>query len=115
MKIPKPIGDRRRAFRLNCELPFRIGHQGYESEVVSINLSYTGAYVKVSEDIPMMSKLAISISLPTQKKIIRVKGVVVRKIKDDNSGAYFIAVFFSDIKPADQDKLKKFIQSRAKP
>ena len=114
METPKRIRERRRALRLDCELPFRLGHEGYEAEVVSVNLSATGAYFRVSQDIPMMSKLNIGLALPKQKSILHIKGVVVRKEIDKNSGDFFIAVYFSEIKPLGRSKLKKFIQSRAK-
>ena len=115
MEIPKPIRDRRRAFRLDCELPFRIGREGYEAEVVTVNVSINGAYFRVGDDIPMMSKLTIRIALPNRKKHVLAKGVVVRKEKDENSGEFFIAVYFSEIKPSDQNSLEKFLQRRAKP
>lgn len=114
MRTPKPVLDRRRAVRVDTEFPFRIAHRSYETEAVTVNISTSGVYFCVDKDIPMMTKLDLGISLPKSKKIIRAKGIVVRKEKNENAGGYSIAATFSEIKPADRKALEKFIQSRVR-
>ncbi len=66
----------------------------------------------------MMTQLKIALALPSNgaspraKKALRLKGVVVRKEKHPATGRYLIAVFFSDIGPADLKTLESFIQHR---
>ena len=115
MRTPKPISERRRAVRVDAELPIRVAHRGYEAEALTINFSNRGVYFYIDKEIPMMTKLDIGIRLPRSKKIIRAKGVVVRKEKNETSGGYFIAAYFSDMKPADRNTWEKFIQSRVQP
>lgn len=115
MRIPKPISERRRAVRVDTELPFRVAHRSYELEAITVNLSSKGVYFRVEKDIPMMTKLHLAILLPGSSKALRAESVVVRKEKDERSGAYFIAAYFSEIKPADRRTLEQFIQSRVQP
>ena len=65
-----------------------------------------------------MTQLRIGLELKTSSKKpskkIEIKGVVVRKEKDPDSPGYLIAIFFSDIKPADQKKLDDFLVIHSK-
>ena len=117
MKIPKPVLDRRRSIRIAEKLPFKIGHGQYETEAETLNISGHGALYRVERDLPIMTQLKVALSLPSSRKgarakVISMKGVVVRKDKDALSQRYFIAVYFSDIQPADRQFLEKFIESR---
>lgn len=116
MKIPKSIQDRRRSVRLAEQLPFTIGHEGYEIESVTVNISSHGVLCVVDRDIPMMTQLKVALALPDSpraRKPLQLKGVVVRKEKHPvNNGQYLIAVFFSGIGEAEQKTLENFIQRR---
>ena len=118
MKTPKPVLDRRRSIRIDEKLPFKIGHQDYEAEVRTVNISCQGTLCIVDKDIPLMTQLKLALSLPSSRKgagghkTLAMKGVVVRKEKDVTGKQYFIAIFFSEIKPADRAFLEKFIESR---
>jgi len=120
MKIPKKILERRRSVRVSESLPFTIGHDSYDLEAETVNVSAHGAMCVVGKDIPIMTQLKISLSLPgfctdsNRSKKIHVKGVVVRKEKDPLSGGYTVAVFFSEIKPDDQRMLERFVASQSK-
>jgi c-di-GMP-binding flagellar brake protein YcgR len=116
MKIPKSILDRRRSIRIAEKLPFKLGHDGFEIEATSLNISYHGAMFVVDNDIKLMTQLSLGIMVPAGAKSHRVmaKGVVVRKEPDARTGKFLIAVFFSDIKPKDEKILKDFIDSRIK-
>ena len=117
MKTPKQVLDRRRSIRIDEKLPFTIGHEGYEAEAVTVNISSVGALCIVDKDIPLMTQLRVALSLPalkgiSRKKTLLMKGVVVRKDKDTARPRYFIGIYFSDIKPADREFLELFIQGR---
>ncbi len=112
MKIPKKIIDRRRAVRIEESLPFKIGSEGYEFEVRTVNISTSGVMCLIDKDIPMMTKLKVAISLPHAH--VRAKGVVVRKEKDPLTNQYQLAIFFSDIGDSDYRLLKGFIDQRLK-
>ena len=116
MKTPKRILERRHSVRIEDNFPFHIGHEDYEVEVKTLNISSHGAMCIVDWDIPMMTQLNIALSLPTGRsskhKKIRIRAVVVRKEKDPASGKFFLAIYFADVKPEDRKTLDKFIQSR---
>ena len=119
MKTPKPVLDRRRSLRIAEKLPFKIGHEGFEAEAITVNISLNGALCLVEREIPLMTQLKIALSLPldskgspAKKKILLMKGVVVRKEKDPSSDQYCIAIYFSQIKPSDRKFLNQFIESR---
>ncbi len=114
MKVPKSILERRRSIRVEESLQFTFGHKGFDIEAYTVNVSAHGAMCRVEHDIPLMTQLEITFALPgvSSKKNIRVKGVVVRKEKDDLAGDYQIAIFFQNIKQEDQDALNRFIGRR---
>ena len=118
MKIPKRILERRRSVRIPENFVFHIGHEDYDVEAVMVNLSAHGTLCLVQHDIPMMTQLKMALSLPwtnpngSKEKSLSVRGVVVRKDIDASSGKFLIAIFFSDIKPADKKTLEQFIHSR---
>ena len=116
MKTPKPVLDRRRSIRVEEKLPFKIGAQNYEAEAITVNISVNGALCIVEREIPLMTQLKIALTLPSKpaqkNKLLSMKGVIVRKEKDLEGGKYYIAIYFSDIKPADRKFLSNFIESR---
>ena len=120
MGIPKKILERRRSVRIFEELPFVIGHQGYEVQAKSINISSHGVMCLLDRDIPLMTQLEIAFSLPvpvnysSKEKIIKTKGVVVRKERAAATDKFFIGIYFSEIKPKDQKVLNEFITYRLK-
>ncbi len=119
MKTPKRILDRRRSVRIEDALPFKIGHQGYEFEVTSVNISAHGAMFLIEKDLPLMTQLSIALAIPSKtgsktSKKSNIKGVVVRKDKDHLSGKFYIAVYFSGIKDSDQKALNAYIAHHAK-
>ena len=120
MKTPKRILDRRRSLRIEDALPFHIGHQGYEFQVTTVNISAHGAMFLIEKDLPMMTQLDIALPIPRKnllKKAVKaahIKGVVVRKDKDPLTGKFCVAVYFSSIKESDQKALDEYIKYRAK-
>lgn len=109
--------ERRRSLRITETLPFVIGHEGFEIEAVTVNLSALGAMCRVTREIAMMTQLAVALSLPgdsgARARKIRMKAVVVRKEKEPASDTFLIAIYFSDIKPEDRAALEAFIKRRS--
>ncbi len=64
-------------------------------------------------DIPLMTRIKISLKLP--KKELRLKGVVVRRERNELTDKTLIAIFFSDVKPEDQTRLDSFIRDKITP
>ena len=120
MRIPKNISERRCSVRVAEELPFTIGHQGYQIQATSVNISNNGVLCLVDRQIPIMTQLDIVFTLPTavnfslKERIVKAKGVVVRKEEDAVSDKFFIAIYFSDLKTNDQKVLNEFIAYRLK-
>ena len=120
MKTPKPILERRRFVRLAEYLPFEIGHEGYEIKAQTLNISSTGALCRVEREIPLMTKVRIGLALAPVKRAsakpitLNLNGVVVRKEKDPRTDHFLIAVYFSGIKPRDQNLLGRYVEERLK-
>jgi c-di-GMP-binding flagellar brake protein YcgR len=118
MRTPKPILDRRRSVRIHEELPFKIGHENYEVEARTLNISEHGALCLVEKNVPLMTQLAVALTLPPldkkkkRGKTLRIKAVVVRREKDVSSDKYFLAIYFSQISPEDRETLIRFIECR---
>ncbi len=116
MKTPKPILDRRRSIRVDEKLPFKIGHEAFEAEAHTLNISAHGALCLVEKDIPIMTQIRVSLALPgkgkSKGKTIRLKAAVVRKERQSKDGPFLVALYFSDISTADREYLQKYIESR---
>lgn len=96
-------------------MPFKIGHDDFEFEARTINLSHNGALCLVDKEIPIMTKLRVAISLPGPNGAavtVKAGGVVVRKEREPQSDKFYVAVYFARIKPSDQRLLKEFIDRR---
>ena len=113
MPTPRRITERRRSVRISEPLLFKIGHRGYDIQAITLNLSCHGAMCVVDSDIPMMSQLEIGLEIPGKsagrQTTVHLKGVLVRKEKDLRTGRFLVAVYFSDVKPADAKRLEQFI------
>ena len=117
MRTPKPVLERRRSVRIAEKLPFKIGHEDYEAQATTVNISTHGALCWIDIDFPLMTQFRLALSLPgasktSKRRILDMKGVIVRKDKDPLSGKYLLAIYFSDIKTADRQFLQNYIESR---
>ncbi len=120
MKVPKKILERRRSIRIEEALAFKIGHESYETEATTVNISSHGAMCLVERDIPIMTRLRIGLTIPggnsamAKDKVVQAVGVVVRKERDAESGKFYIALYFSKVSPKDQKILDEFIQKHSR-
>ena len=118
MRTPKPILDRRRSVRVEEELRFKIGREDYEAEARTVNISEHGVLCLVEKNVPLMTQLAVALTLPASDKkakrgkILRIKAVVVRREKDPVSEKYLLAIYFSQISAENREILNRFIESR---
>jgi c-di-GMP-binding flagellar brake protein YcgR len=115
MRTPKRILERRRSVRIEEALPFKIGHQGYELEARTVNISAHGAWCVVEKDVPMMTLLSICLTVPARagaSKRLKLKGTVVRKEKDPRTGRVYLAVYFNGLSAADSKLLAAYIERR---
>jgi len=110
----KKIIERRRYPRVEKKLPIELLTDKYEISTETKNLSCIGAYCTVDKDIPLLTKLSITLILPkkSEDKCIKVKckGVVVRK-EIINSNKFNIAIFFNDIKETEKNKILRYIDT----
>ena len=119
-RVPRPILERRHSVRIEENLPFKIGHHGYDIQATTLNVSSRGVMCLVDRDIPLMTQLEIGLTIPgigakmSKPRQILTKGVVVRKEKDHSTGKFLIGIYFSDLKERSRELLLKFIEHRLK-
>lgn len=106
----------RRAYpRLDQQVSFKLLLEGFDVESETKNISASGLYCRVSEPFSLMTKLRMIIFLPLKvnsrliTKKINCAGVVVRT-EIDLEGTNHIAIFFTDIKKTDQEKITGYIK-----
>ena len=105
--------DRRLHPRLDHGMPINVMADGYDFMSTTRNISCLGAYCHIGKYVPPFTKLNIKLRLPvkpnaSRKVEVACKGVVVRT-EDDPAGGFNIAVFFNDIKPAQQHRIAEYI------
>ena len=110
----KKFIERRRYPRVEKKLPIQLSTDKYEISTETKNLSCIGAYCAVDKNIPVLTKLSITLIIPKKSKDkyikVKCKGVVVRK-KMVNPNKFNIAIFFNDIKETEKDKILRYIDT----
>ena len=104
--------DRRKYQRVPVELVVSSSSsEGELLEMQTINLSLGGAYCRVNQDIPAMTKMEVRIQLklvePTEDDWINAEAICVRSTKAEHG--YYIALYFSYLSDEDQKKLRRFL------
>jgi hypothetical protein len=111
--------EKRRHPRIAKNLPLKLADAKSTFITETKNISRAGAYCKVKEIIPPLTKLAITLFVPSvQSKLnqdhkIKCEGVVVRTEPVVESGAikfYNIAIFFNHIREHDAQIIEKYIE-----
>lgn len=85
----------------------------------SLNISASGVYCKVDQEVPLMSRVKIILMLPAAEESkknkankIETEGVVVREhpvIIDGKILHYDVAIFFDSLSSKDRDAIKKYV------
>jgi c-di-GMP-binding flagellar brake protein YcgR len=111
--------DRRKAVRIPAKLAMEIRISDVDTaKVESINVSANGVYFWSDTFIPELTKLDITLDLPTGKdekargKSVACTGVVVRtEPPEEQPGvdAYEIACYFTSIHNSDKETLESYI------
>ena len=111
--------DRRKAVRIPAKLAMEIRISDVDTaKVESINVSANGVYFTSDKYIPELTRLDITLDLPTAKnekahgKSVVCSGVVVRtEPPDEQPGVegYEIACYFTSIDPDDKETLESYI------
>ena len=94
--------------------------EGFEAITQSLDVSASGIYCKVTERIPLMTRLEIVLSLPNEKNpssptVLDVEGVVVREhpvLKGGRAEHYDVAIFFHSLLPKEREKLARYIAAK---
>lgn len=112
--------EKRKCPRIEFNIPIKLSEDAdYDIVTETKNISANGAYCAVSKNIPNMTKLKITLLVPSRnnnrKNIKRVhcEGVVVRNryFRSDAKFPYHIGIFFSDIKDSDKKLIHSYINS----
>ena len=93
----------------------------YDTITHTMNISASGVYCKVSNDIPLMSRVKVMLMIPeltkdgTAIRDIEVTGVVVRQhpvIIDGQTKHYDLAIFFEDLSPKNREIIANYISQK---
>ena len=103
--------ERRRYPRVDQALELNVVADKKRSAVKTLNVSCGGALLSHREPIELMTKMAVSLTLP--KRRIKCHGVVVRCDQESSakkrSGSYLIGVAFLDLQGADRRALAEHV------
>lgn len=110
--------ERRKAPRVEVDLPIIL--QGTEGEISgkTINISANGIYFEIPRFIEPMTKLRMGLAIPAaegsgeKEGVVQFDGLVVRAEPDmetEGTDTYRIAVFFTHVPDASRDILTTFI------
>ena len=109
------IEEKRSTPRVEEKLPIRVAEGDYRAVVETKNISASGVYFTTEKAIPPMSKVMITLLLPTSARKntkVECNGTVVRivPISAQNKTMYETAIFFDDI----TEKTKNIISRHVK-
>lgn len=107
--------DQRAHQRVAKKLPLKVKIPIQSADVVieTMNLSCNGALCTCDRFIAPMTKVNITMLLPSHgkraAKKVSCSGVVVRIKEDKETGLFSIGLFFNDIKDKERHKIEDFI------
>ncbi len=112
--------EQRRHPRVAKRLAITLGTPGLTFEAATHNISSSGLYCDVPAAIPLMTKVDVTLLLPTNSapsrsyRQIRCGGVVVRHdtVPAQRGGAlrHRLAIFFTRMQPRDRHNLTQFVE-----
>ncbi len=112
------VREKRQYPRLEKQLPVKIATNTADLVAQTKNLSCNGAYCTFNKELPLMTKLKVTILLPQKKnkipqKSIKVQcvGIIVRttEISEKEKRLYNTAIFFEQIRDREREKLQDYI------
>ena len=109
--------ERRKYRRIKTRLPLKIFWAEADFITETINISPGGVYCQIDKFVPVMTKLKITMFLPTKGKKksykISCEGIIVRTEPEypaQDVKAYNIAIFFSRLKKTDRSKIAEYVK-----
>ena len=114
----KDSAERRKFPRIKDKgIEIQLKGEGFGVITQSLDVSASGVYCKITDPIPLMTRVDIVLALPGKKKgaslvILHIEGVVVREhpvVKDGKIVHYDVAIFFNFLKPGDRERLITYI------
>ncbi len=115
-----PASERRKHPRLEQTIPIKISSEETDVVTETYNLSCAGAYCKVNKYFEPMTRISIHLLLPLKRrgktvtKKLTCHGVVVRTESIPGQDYYKVAIFFSDILPADTKVISEYVSGQMK-
>ncbi|MGB2600745.1 MAG: PilZ domain-containing protein [Candidatus Omnitrophota bacterium] len=118
-----PKTERRKYPRVkDKDISIKLSGEGFDALTQSLDVSASGVYCKVTEKIPLMTRVQVLLTIPAKNNSTRsinmnIDGVVVREhpvMKDGRVEHYDVAIFFSSLMPKERDLLVKYIESKTK-
>ena len=111
--------ERRKATRIEKKLSITLKGDAVTQVTETKNISGSGTFCQVSQPIPELSKLEVTLFVPvmggkkTDLEKIDCTGVVVRSEKiirgDGAPEKFFIAIYFTNVRPGDRNTLDRYI------
>ncbi len=113
------ITEKRSYPRIKRNLPLEIMDLAIEDIIATKDISSSGVNCLLNKEIPLMTKVGITLMLPfveNDKKLekkVDCKGIVVRSLSRtiENRPTYEIAIFFDDISDKNRELISKFVES----
>jgi len=116
--------ERRRHPRIKTSFGARLkGYEGilptFHSDVEVINLSCSGAYLKIQHQVELFTKAEVRMFLPikeggkTTECEMNIEGVVVRVSPEDDqehTGEYQVAIFFPSLNRIEKHYIEEYIK-----
>ncbi len=98
----------------------KLSSEGSNAITQSVDISASGIYCKVTERIPVMTRVQIVLSIPGKtksaaSKTLNLDGIIVRENaakKDGKIEHYDIAIFFNTLMPKEKKVLVEYIANR---
>ncbi|MBN3038486.1 MAG: PilZ domain-containing protein [Candidatus Omnitrophica bacterium] len=117
--MKRPEAERRKHPRTASILPLKISKRDLDVITETRNISCSGVYCRVTQPIPLMSKIDLTLLLPicSSKKVltkkIKCSGVVVRSepviVKEADTACQNVAIFFTDLTKRDKDTIAQYV------
>ncbi len=107
--------ERRKNVRVDKNVPLKIfSIDKYDTILETKNISASGAYCGLDFKIPEMTKLQVTLLIPSSDKIqakkVNCEGVVVRVEKKSHNDKYNVAIYFSKINKSDKKFIEQYVR-----
>ncbi len=117
MTVPED-GERRRANRVKARVKVNSSSEAEPLCMETLDVSASGTYCLVDRFVPLMSKVSVTLEIPTENgpaRRVRADAIVVRAEPDDQAfggkPGYRLALFFSRIEGDGKAVLEDFVGS----